>query len=191
MVWQRIISRLGKRGKGRESKLRRQKRRVLMLQHLTRRELFASDIGAVAGVVFTDQALDGLTGDDPRLSGVQVQIFTDTNNDNTFDAGDLLVGTDTTDANGQYSFNGLSPGTYFVEQAAVAGQTTPAPILVEVVNDAGVRVQAIDTYETATAAVTADACESDPHCVHTSGGGNWRRTGRPSDSRQRHQRYRA
>ena len=157
MVWHRIIGRLGNSGRRSGSKTRRRKRRILMLQQLTRRDLLASDIGAVAGVVFTDQALDGLTADDPRISGVQVQIFNDTNNDNTFDGGDLLVGTDTTDANGQYSFNGLSPGTYFVEQAAVAGQTTPAPVRVEVVNDAGVRVQAIDTYETATTAVAADA----------------------------------
>tara|TARA_R110002049_G_scaffold47902_1_gene138351 strand:- start:38600 stop:42853 length:4254 start_codon:yes stop_codon:yes gene_type:complete len=157
MVWQRIISRLSSNHRMEASRPRNRQRRRLMLQHLTRRELLAADIGAIGGVVFTDQALDGLTADDPRLAGVQVQIFEDTNSDNTFDGGDLLVGTDTTDANGEYSFDGLSLGTYFVEQATVAGQTPPAPVMVEVVNDAGVQVQAIDTYETATAAVTADS----------------------------------
>jgi len=152
MVWHRISNQFSKH---RTSKTRRPRRRPLAVQHLVRRELLAADIGAIGGVVFTDQALDGLTAGDPRLSGVQVQLFEDTNNDGTFDAGDLLVGTDITNANGEFRFDGLSTGTYFIQQAAVAGLVSPTVTMVEVVNDGGVQVQPIDSYETATPPVTA------------------------------------
>jgi uncharacterized repeat protein (TIGR01451 family) len=80
---------------------------------------------SIAGTVFQDMTLNGLTADDTRLAGVTVTLYRDGGN-GQFDgksAGgdDTLVGTATSDANGHYSFTNLSPGTYFVQQTPVPG----------------------------------------------------------------------
>ena len=46
------------------------------------------------------------------ISGVTVELYTDTDASGTFTAGDTLVGTDTTDASGNYLFEDLLPGEY-------------------------------------------------------------------------------
>lgn len=82
-------------------------------------------LALIAGTVFDDLAGDGLTLSDPVLTGVTVSLYRDGGN-GVFDGGagggdDVLLATDSTDAQGQYEFEYLSEGRYFVEQAAVAG----------------------------------------------------------------------
>ena len=161
MAWQQMIDRLtgnrrGIRGVGSRGS-RRSRNRRLLLERLDRREVLASNIGAIAGIAFTDQALDGLSPGDPRLEGVTVELYQDDGAGNVgtlVTAGpdaDTLFGTTTTASGldpvpGLYRFDDLSPGDYWVVQSAVAGLASPDPLLVTVTNDGGVQVQLIDDY---------------------------------------------
>ncbi len=64
----------------------------------------------------TDDYDPAANGVQPGIPGVTVQLFRD-DGDGVFDAGDTLVGTDTTDANGFYLFDNIDPAlpnNYFV-----------------------------------------------------------------------------
>ena len=62
--------------------------------------------GEISGTVFLDQNNNGVqNGADNGLGSVTIQLF---------NASNALVATTTTNASGQYSFTGLSPGTYTV-----------------------------------------------------------------------------
>ena len=66
---------------------------------------------------------NGLTGDDIRQLNVQVTLFQDGGN-GTFDSGagdDTSLGTLTTDASGEYLFERLEAGRYFVQQSSISG----------------------------------------------------------------------
>lgn len=168
MFWQRMI----RRDHRATPPIKRQQRR-LTLEALHRRELLAADLGAIAGVAFVDEAGDGTAvGDPPVLvdgsgdlvspgtpgaQGIQVQLFEDTNGDTQFDGGDLLIGTDITDADGNYRFDGLIAGRYFLQQQVVPQLNTPAAVTVDVTSVGGVRTQLIDDYSETTQSVTADA----------------------------------
>lgn len=144
---------------------------------MERREVLAVDIGAIAGVAFIDQAGDGSSlGDPPVLvdssgdlvapgtpgaQGIQVQLFEDTNTNGEFDGADLLVGTDITDLEGNYRFDNLSPGDYFVQQQSVPQLNGPAVTPVTVSNDGGVRTALIDDYSLTTQNVSAMAGETE------------------------------
>ena len=79
-----------------------------------------SALGAtISGTVYGDLTGDGLTGDDPRLANVTVELFSD-GGDGIF-GNDTFLGADQTDSTGRYDFSGLNAGTYFLRQAAVAG----------------------------------------------------------------------
>lgn len=80
-------------------------------------------LASIAGTAFTDATDDGLTADDARLSGAMIHLYED-GGDGLFDAGagdDTLLATQMTDAAGEYQFDNLFAGTYFVQQEAVAG----------------------------------------------------------------------
>jgi protocatechuate 3,4-dioxygenase beta subunit len=63
-------------------------------------------LGSIGDRVWNDQNGDGVQdGGEPGLSGVTVELR---------DASNVLVATQVTDANGNYSFTGLGPGTYTV-----------------------------------------------------------------------------
>lgn len=197
MVWQRMIQRLARRNRRPipEAKTNQQ-RRKLRHEALAKRELLASDIGAVSGTAFTDLTGDGLSGDDPRLEGVTVELYRDTNGNDAFDMGtDTLVGTDTTTTSadpeaGLYRFDDLSIDTYFVVQASSAGSATPpAPQLVEITADDadGATIVTIDDFSTGaqtelatggavvTASVDAGGAlggERDVELTHTNASGN-------------------
>lgn len=171
MVWRKIIGRARKFSQRSRSAVRK---RQLRLERMERREVLASNIGAIAGVAFVDQANDGSSvGDTPVLvdalgdlvapgtpgaTGIEVQLFEDTNTNGSFDSGsDLLVGTLTTDLDGNYRFDGLTVGTYFLTQQAVPQLTTPASVTVEVTNETGVQAVLIDDFSSTTQTVTANA----------------------------------
>lgn len=146
MVWNKLFARFADRTQRRDR--RKTKRRKLLVESLTKRELLAADIGAIEGIAFVDDNASGaLEASDTLLNNIQVELFIDTNGNNAFDPGtDLSQGTDFTDVNGVYRFDGLSLDTYFIQQAAVAGSNTPPVQQVEVIDDDGQQVQIIDNY---------------------------------------------
>ncbi len=90
-----------------------------------------------------------------------MQLFEDTNNNDAFDVGpDLLIGTDFTDAAGEFRFDGLTVGTYFLVQESIAGLNTPPATSVEVTNAMGLQTALIDDYSTTTQSVTANGSTS-------------------------------
>jgi uncharacterized repeat protein (TIGR01451 family) len=196
MVWQRLIQQLHPHPRRPQTDTKTARRRRLGLETLTKRMLLASDIGAITGVAFTDATGDGLTGDDPRLESVTVELYADTNTNGSFDAGtDTLIATDTTDTSsdpvpGQYRFDDLSVGDYFVVQAAASGATTPPPPqLVSITADDadGDTIVTIDDFTSGTqlesatsggtttgsvAATNALGGSRDVQLVHTNASGN-------------------
>jgi uncharacterized repeat protein (TIGR01451 family) len=77
-------------------------------------------LGSLGNRVWFDTNNDGIDNDGAGnalgtgVSGVTVELYVDTNNDNVYSAGDTLVGTTTTDASGYYSFTNLVGGDYLV-----------------------------------------------------------------------------
>ena len=85
--------------------------------------LTANTLGLIQGTVFNDVTGNGLSGGDPLLNAVNVQLYRDGGN-LTFDNGgadDTLAGTVTTGPTGTFSFNSLAEGRYFVRQQPVVG----------------------------------------------------------------------
>ncbi len=93
-------------------------------QYLEPRLLLTIDnLASISGVVYDDLTDNGLTGDDIRQQNVQVELFQDGGN-GTFDSGtgdDTSLGTLMTDASGEYLFERLQAGRYFVQQSAIGG----------------------------------------------------------------------
>lgn len=131
-------------------------RRRLQLERLEKREVLAGNLGAIMGTAFIDLTNNGLTPDDTRIAGAEIRLWRDGGN-GVFNGGpdDTLVST-TNSAPlaspnpGSYRFDNLSPGLYFLEQ--VAGSTPtgfliPAPVPVTVVNDVGLTIEPIDTFD--------------------------------------------
>jgi uncharacterized protein (DUF2141 family) len=85
----------------------------------------------ISGTTLTDLTGDGLSADDAPLGNVTVSLYKDTG-DQAFDPStDTLVTTQTTPGSGAgkgtYSFNGLGPGLYFVEETPPNGYVQTAP----------------------------------------------------------------
>lgn len=80
--------------------------------------------GSLAGSVFNDASNSGIDspGDQP-MAGVMVYI--DANNDGVRDPGDPTA---TTDANGNYTFSNLRPGSYTVREILPSGWRRTTPI---------------------------------------------------------------
>ncbi|MBX7166329.1 MAG: hypothetical protein K1X74_08255 [Pirellulales bacterium] len=85
--------------------------------------------GSIAGTKFTDLTGNGLTGDDTPRQGTTIELYLD-DGDSLFEpgAGDALVTTQITAANGTYSFTNLGPGRYFVRELVPGGATQTAPV---------------------------------------------------------------
>ncbi|TWT75434.1 SdrD B-like domain-containing protein [Allorhodopirellula solitaria] len=115
MIFQRMIDRLT----GQPTRVSRQRKRIsdrrgnnarrLSLETLQKRELFASDLGAISGTAFID-ANDNQTYDvgEAVLKNVEVNLYLDDVTQNgEFDPGETLVGTATTGDDGTYRFTQL------------------------------------------------------------------------------------
>lgn len=80
---------------------------------------------SISGTVFVDQNNNGTqNGADTGIAGLTLQLL---------DSGHTVVATTTTDANGNYSFSGLNPGTYSVREPSQPsgtsnGITTPGAV---------------------------------------------------------------
>ncbi len=72
---------------------------------------------AIGGTLWNDTDADGSLegGESGRYAGVTVALYSDSNDNGIWDAADELVGTQTTDANGNYNFTGLPDDRYFVD----------------------------------------------------------------------------
>ena len=149
-------------------KNRKQRKRVhrrLRMERMEVRTVMANDLGVISGTVFTDPTDDGFVSIPPdvAISGATVQLFRDAGALNgTFDVGDTLVGTDTSDAAGFYEFDALIEGTYFVRQTAVTGRLqrttqTSQTVTITAAEAAGTAGTIIDNFNTTTQSVTANA----------------------------------
>ena len=75
--------------------------------------------GGASGEVYNDLNDSGnLDPGDPGLSGWEVDLY---------DSNDNFIASQLTDANGDFDFQGLNPGTYTVEEVVQAGWTQTAP----------------------------------------------------------------
>lgn len=80
--------------------------------------------GTISGYTFNDSDKDGvLDAKESRASGKTV--FLDINNNGKFDSGEKSM---VTDANGNFSFTGLSAGTYYVRRVFPTGYTYSTPL---------------------------------------------------------------
>lgn len=172
-LWNRIF---GKRTDALRTKSQLAKRRALRVENLEHRHLLANDFGVIAGQAFTDLTDDGLTGDDTALVGAQIRLFKDGGN-GTFDngAGDdvesvapATASPQTTDASGNYRFEGLDAGTYFVVQDAFTGRIqravqTVQTVTISAAQAAGSPVQTIDSFDATTQISTADNSGTNPN----------------------------
>lgn len=161
MVWQRMIQRLVRRNRRSITEAKcKSRRRVLRHESLVKRELLASDLGAISGVSFADLAQDGLTADDERLVGVTIDLFRDVDGSGTLTAADgAAIDSTVSDANGMYFFRGLDIDTFIVQQQPAPGRTdliAPDPITVNIADDSGAVLAIVDDFTQTDQVVTAD-----------------------------------
>lgn len=71
--------------------------------------------GTIRGAKFNDVTGNGITSDDTRLGGVTINLF--------LNGGSVPVQSTTTGPDGSYSFTGLAPGSYSVQEAVPPGWT--------------------------------------------------------------------
>ncbi len=97
-------------------------------------------LGSISGQKFQDTDGDGIKdAGETGLSGWS--IFIDTDNDGIKDAGEIST---TTDADGNYSFNGLTTGSYTIREVQQTGwvQTTSNPSAINITS--GTNITGID-----------------------------------------------
>lgn len=137
--------------------------------------MLATDLGSIAGTVFSDQTDNGLTGDDTFVQSATVNLYLDGGNGTFESAGgaggdDTFVTFDTTDAAGAYRFDGLTAATYFVEEVVPSGFIAKTNGNVQTVTLDATEVQGIvgvtvDNFNATNQTVTANsgtATASDP-----------------------------
>lgn len=163
----RLLSRLGSK-KHDDRKTRRARSRKLRLEPMESRRLLAGDIANISGNVFVDLTDDGFDVGDTAIVGTNVFLYRDGGNGTLDSTGgvaggdDVLVGTQVSDANGDYSFVDLIAGTYIVEQEAAPGvlqRTTESPktVVISEAQASGVLALNIDTFDTTTQTLQANA----------------------------------
>ncbi|NQE32346.1 DUF4347 domain-containing protein [Microcoleus asticus] len=84
---------------------------------------------SIAGKTYTDLAGNGFTPDDTVLNGITVNLYKDTNANNTLEVGtDTVVGTaQTTAGAGDYTFADIGPGNYLIQATAPANSSISFP----------------------------------------------------------------
>jgi len=139
----------------RDARLSRRKTRRLALEKLEPRQLLAAvDLAAIAGRVFRDATGDGYTPGE-QVVGATLNLYRDVNGNGTLDTGDGgALRSAVTDANGQYRFDRLTAGDYFVQQPAqnVSGaslaQMTSSRISISSTDVQGTPGRTIDGFTT-------------------------------------------
>ncbi|MGN6505232.1 MAG: SdrD B-like domain-containing protein, partial [Tepidisphaeraceae bacterium] len=87
--------------------------------------------GSIQGRVFGDTNADGHL-DAGEIGAAGKVVFLDTNNNGHLDAGETST---TTDSTGNFSFTGLSAGTYHVRRVFPSGYTYSTTLINEVLTD--------------------------------------------------------
>lgn len=92
--------------------------------------IFANvELSSISGAKFKDLTGDGLTGDDTGLGSTTINLFKDVDGDGALTGTDgaSIASTVSTAGTGAYSFAGLLPGKYLVQEIVPAGyaRTTP------------------------------------------------------------------
>ncbi|NNE00345.1 MAG: hypothetical protein HKN47_23750, partial [Pirellulaceae bacterium] len=165
MVWQRILASLtgetrkSTRANKKRNGGRKHRNRRLLLESLTKRELLASDFGAITGTVFHDVNGNGtMEAGEPGLSGVTVSLSGPS------------TGTTTTDGSGDYRFDNLAAGSYTVNQVPPppAGFTprpgeSPRTVVVSAAVAAGTPILTIDDFTGVSQSVTASSAGTNPN----------------------------
>lgn len=140
----------------------RRTRRRMFMEPLEGRAVMASDLGAITGIVYVDTTGDGLTAGE-EVQNATINLYS-SDGDANFEpgAGDTLITSVSTDANGEYVFTDLAAGDYWVQQPAqvVAPHTLlPAFTLVNIsaADEQGNPGTLIDSFSSAVpTAVAAD-----------------------------------
>ncbi len=137
----------------------RKARRRLLFEPLENRRLLAAgtDLAAIIGTVFDDFNGDGFSPGE-EVASAALNLYADTNANGTFEpgAGDVLQTSTTTNASGQYRFNNVTAGSYFVQQPAqtVSSSTLLAAnssiIVISATDVQGTVIRTIDTFNTTT-----------------------------------------
>ncbi|QDT70562.1 Serine-aspartate repeat-containing protein E precursor [Planctomycetes bacterium MalM25] len=136
------------------------RRPLTRFEMLEGRRLLATDLGQITGVVMNDLENDGAA--DVVAVGQQVELFRD-DGDSVFDGGDMSQGTTTTNASGEYSFDNLVEGNYFVRINPTAGTQTrsgenvSALIPFDAMEVMGSTNLTIDEFSTAQSAIASTA----------------------------------
>jgi uncharacterized repeat protein (TIGR01451 family) len=133
----------------------------LSLESLENRTLLAADLAAIAGTVFVDQTEDGLTPDDGTVDGVTVDLFRD-GGDGIVSSDDVLVDSVVTDAAGNYRFDGLSEGLFFVQQTPIPGtlqriEDQLRAVVVTADDASGTRGASIDSFDVTSQTVSVSS----------------------------------
>jgi len=150
---------------GRKGRPNRKQRRRLAMEKLEPRQLLAAtDLAAITGIVFRDADGNGFTPGE-QIVGATLNLFRDVNANGVLDAGDgAALRSATSDSSGQYRFDRLTAGEYFVQQPAQTigavslSQITSTRITVSNADVQGVAGRTIDgftTPQTVTAAMPA------------------------------------
>ncbi len=88
-------------------------------------EPLAVGSGTITGIKYLDKTGNGFSSDDAGLGGVTIDLYNNASGSGALCSGDALVATTTTSTTsgqvGAYSFTGLAPGTYFVQEVVPSG----------------------------------------------------------------------
>lgn len=123
----RLLSRFKTQPRSQRNR-RRELGRKLRVENMEARRLMAGDLGSITGNVVTDLTDNGFDGGDTAIVGTNVHLYRDGGNtvfnSNLGTAGgdDVFIGTDVSDGSGNYRFNNLPAGRYFIEQAPATGR---------------------------------------------------------------------
>lgn len=81
---------------------------ALLLQYLPHNNKAFAAVGTISGVVYLENDYDGyFDSGDSYLQGIEVDLYRDVNDNNYYDPGDTLIASETTDANGEYTFSNV------------------------------------------------------------------------------------
>src|SRR6185295_18321012 len=118
----------------------KQTRRGFGFETLEGRAMLATDFGAITGLIYRDANNNGFTAGE-QIAGATINLYTD-DGDGIFEpgAGDALSGSTTTNASGQYRFDDLVSGSYWVQQPS----QTVASVLLSAQNSTLITITALE-----------------------------------------------
>ena len=124
---------------------RKPTRRGFGFETLEGRAMLATDFGAITGLIYRDANNNGFTAGE-QIVGATVNLYTD-DGDGIFEpgAGDPLANSTTTNASGQYRFDDLVAGSYWVQQPS----QTVGSVLLSAQNSNLITISALEAQGTA------------------------------------------